>query len=149
MKRYKLLKDLPGYEAGETLTEIRLHIQDEGNSAGGISTNPAHFPEWFEEVKPQEEGCSECKKPGRFKDSLCSNCLLNDADRYCPLTRGLTKDSSCSSEDREHNHTLLPRQRPKPKKPSEWIRVQSEGREPLDYIAAILDFLDEHYQKLK
>ena len=61
-KRYKLLKDLPGYNAGEIFANEELTIKkyyavkDGSKCASTFSMELGKLPEWFEEVKdPKEE----------------------------------------------------------------------------------------------
>ena len=50
MKKYKLLKPMPGYEVGATLDE-----KDE-NCFFYVISSPWHFPEYFQEIKePSDE----------------------------------------------------------------------------------------------
>lgn len=55
--KYKLLKDLPGILKGQVVEDFMCKLDHDFDTPRWTKTcNPAHYPDWFEEIKePKEE----------------------------------------------------------------------------------------------
>lgn len=160
MKKYKLLKDLPGYNAGEIFAELeikKVYASPDERCSSKFSMDLDKLPEWFEEIK--EGGKCTCKEAGYgycMQDELGA-CGKPTEKEECKHEHGTYQDSfgnvRCSRCSKE---VLISATQPK-QFPSVWIKerasrnAESWGKEwnhrsPNDYIVAILDFLDEHFK---
>lgn len=159
MKKYKLLKDLPGWSAGTTCE----YDEDEKcvlmpDSYPGIFFNPDVFPEWFEEIKEgSRQPCEDCvslRKEGYSEKTFCSRgCAAKEENKHENI------HSECSNCGATYGHYLscaIEEQTKKEQiKPSQWIEGWRKAHEYTDNMLpvkppieeGILAFLDEHFSK--
>ena len=124
MKKYKLLKDLPGLRTCGKLTGFSLRLE---HGETGITLDcMENLPEWFEEVKELEESCKICGP----------NCFLVTEECCCePDEKPKQKPSEWIQEWREANAY------------SYMLGGSHVGAWPRKVEEGIIAFLDEHFKQ--